>query len=128
MDIPLYSKCCHESVLGDINELRLYCYRCNKTIRSFKGARRLKALSEMEFQESRCRVDVILCGQRIAYARDVPNLELVDGQYRKVGRSKYKYFVQGCSLVSAMGWQQCKTEDGFASLSIATDALRKVLV
>ena len=125
--IPLYSACCRQSVLGDAARQSLYCHGCKKTIRSFAGRKRASALAAIQFVRSHCRVEAMLCGEVIAYARDVPNLVWKDGMYRKEGRSKYKYFVQGSSLVSAIGLNPCQTEGGVKSLAAADLAMPKVV-
>ena len=111
---------------------RLYCYKCNKTIRSFRGVLRDRALAKATVTRERLYVSVILFGEVLAYARDEPNLELVecrDGNwhYRKVGRSTYCYFVHGSSLVAAMGFDQCHHVSGFKTLKQATAAMLRYL-
>lgn len=82
-------------------------------------------MNTMRFEKSRCRVEVHLLGEVIAYARDEPNLVWINGMFRKQGRSTYEYFICGSPLVTAMGWQQCQMKFGFASLKQAVSALRR---
>ncbi len=124
---PMYSRCCGAAVLGEFGQRRLYCHKCRKTIRSFVGCKRIAAIKQVEYLTQRCRVDAMLFGQTIAYARDVPNLVWRNRVCRKQGRSKYKYFINGSSLVIALGLQQCQTEDGFRSLGAAVAAMKKVI-
>lgn len=111
-----YSSCCNAPVLGNSEGRLLYCYGCGETIRSFKGWNRKAALKRIRVEREQCYVRVMLFGVVIAYARDVPNLEWRDNRYRKVGRSTYKYFIQGTPLVSALGFEQCYGQDGFRTL------------
>ncbi len=127
-NLPWYSHCCQSPILGDAKGHRMYCHKCGKTIRSFAGKRREKVMATIAYERSQCMVRAMLLGENIAYARDVPNLVWRDGGYRKVGRSSYKFFIQGSSLVSAMGLQQCQTVDGFETLKAAATAMRRVLV
>lgn len=125
--IPDYSKCCGRPVLA--HDHRLYCHGCGKTVRSFRGKLRDKAMAQAVAIRSRCRVEVVVLGRCIAYARDVPNLvpSEFDAGYRKVGKSTYTWFIQGSSLAQALGYEQCKSRDGFKSLRAAWRSLAKEL-
>lgn len=122
-----YSRCCHQPILGDGNRRRLYCYGCQRTIQSFAGSRREAALRSVTVDRERCYIRVHLGGHGIAYARDVPNLVWRDGCYRRVGRSTYKYFVHGSSLVTALGFEQGKHVGGFRTLGQAWSQLARYL-
>lgn len=116
MLIPNSSSCCHAPILGDSRRHRLYCHGCRRTIRSLAGRNRVKAFDAMRFIRTRCRVEVILFCEIIAYASS-------DGMYRKAGRSTYQYFIDGSRWVSALGLKQCHTESGFRSLRAASEAM-----
>lgn len=120
--VPDYSKCCRAPVLGNTTSNRLYCFKCRKTVRSFDGRKRQQAIDAIQFTRSRCMVQAMLFGQVIGYARDVPNL-VHDGRgWKKVGRSSYKFFIHGSSLVEALGlWNPAEYD--FVSLKKAEQAL-----
>lgn len=125
--LPMYSRCCIAPILAEPETARLYCYKCDKTIRSFAGKRREKAIAAITYERSSCYVRAMLLGEVIGYARDVPNLEWRVGGYRKVGRSDYKFVVGGTSLAMALGFQQRRSVYGFSSLARAERALRAYL-